>query len=115
VTVASNVEIKDGKAIVERIVAGGHHEIEATLPALVTVSSEVGEPRYPSFGKVIAASKQEIPVWSAQDISYSAKVRNKLIKLFIPVHEGRCQFIGGETPEEIGVNLALKLEEANLI
>jgi len=115
VTVAGKIEIKDRKAVVERVVAEGRDVIEVPLPALVTASSEIGEPRYPSLRRVLAASKKEIPTWNAQDIGYSTKARNKLIKLFVPIHEAECEFISGETPEEKGINLALKLKEANLI
>jgi len=111
VTVAGKIEIKDGKAIIERVVEGGRDEIEVPLPALVTASNEIGEPRYPPFRRIMAAKKQEIPTWNAQDIDYSAKARNKMLKIFAPVHEGQCQFIEGETSEEIGTNLALKLRE----
>jgi hypothetical protein len=38
-----------------------------------------------------------------------------MVKLFIPVHEGTCEFVTGETPEEAGANLHLKLREAKLI
>lgn len=115
VTVAGRIEIKDGKAIVERVVAEGRDVIEVPLPALVTASNEIGEPRYPSLRRIMVASKKEILTWNAQDIGYSAKARNKLVKLFVPVHEGKCNFIEGETPEEMGVNLTLKLRELNLI
>lgn len=111
VTVAGKIEIKDEKAIVERVVEGGRDEIEVPLPALVTASNEIGEPRYPPFRRIMAAKKQEIPTWNAQDIGYSAKARNKMLKIFTPVREGQCQFIEGETPEEMGANLALKLRE----
>ena len=41
--------------------------------------------------------------------------RTKLLKLFQPVREGKCEIIEGETPEEAAVNLALKLREAKIL
>jgi len=38
-----------------------------------------------------------------------------LQKLYQPVHEGKCELIEGESPEETGANLALKLREAKLL
>ena len=69
----------------------------------------------------MAAAGKNVTVWSAQDIGANISrhdpftTRVKMVKLFIPVHEGTCQFATGETPEEAGVNLHLKLREAKLI
>lgn len=115
VTVVGRIDIDGGSAVVERVVAEGRDVIVMPLPALLTVSSEIGEPRYPPVRRVIAASKQEIPVWKAQDIGYSAKPRNNLLKLFVLAQESQCLFIEGETPAEKGTNLALKVWKANII
>ena len=116
VSVVGKIDIDDGGlAVVERVVADGRDVIEMPLPALLTVSSEIGEPRYPPVRRVLAAAKQEIPVWNAQDIGYSAKSRNTIVRLFVPAHEGRCLFIEGETPAEQGSKLALKVRDANII
>ena len=114
VTVIGNIEIKNGKALVERVVADGREIVEIPFPALLTVSSEIGEPRYPSLRRVREASKKEIPTWNARDIA-PIKPRNKILSLFTPTREIECQFITGETPEEAGSNLALKLREAKAI
>ena len=114
VTMIGNIEVKDGRAVVERVVADGREIVEVPFPALVTVSSEIGEPRYPSLRRVREASKKEIPSWDAQDIA-PVKPRDKMLSLFTPTREGECEFITGETPEEIGSNLALKLREAKAI
>jgi len=114
VTMVGNIEAKDGRVVVERVISDGRETVEVPLPALVTVSSEVGEPRYPSFRRVREASKKEIPTWNAQDIT-PAKPRNKMLSLFVPPRELKCEFITGEMPEEAGINLALKLREVKAI
>jgi electron transfer flavoprotein beta subunit len=121
VTIARKVEVLDGKARVERVVTDGYEVIEVPLPVLITVSNELGEPRYPTIKGIMAAKKIEPIVWKPADIGVepsqvgAAGRRAKLLKLFQPVHEGRCEFIEGESPEEAGVNLALKLREAKLL
>jgi len=114
VTMVGNIEAEDGRVVVERVISDGRETVEVPLPALVTVSSEVGEPRYPSFRRVREASKKEIPTWNAQDIT-PAKPRNKMLSLFVPPRELKCEFITGEIPEEAGINLALKLREVKAI
>jgi electron transfer flavoprotein beta subunit len=114
VTMIGNIEAGDGKIIAERVVSDGRETVEVPLPALVTVSSEIGEPRYPSFRRVREAQRQEIPTWNAQDIT-SAKSLNKMLSLVVPTRELKCEFMTGESPEETGANLALKLRELKLI
>ena len=121
VTVAKKVEITDGKARIERVISDGFEVIEVSLPALITVSNELGEARYPTIKGIMAAKKKEPVVWKPADIEVepsqlgAAGRRTKLFKLFQPVHEGKCEVIEGETPEEAAVNLALKLREAKVL
>jgi len=120
VTVAKKIEIGDGKARVERVVADGYEVIETPLPALITVTNELGQARYPTIKGIMTAKKIEPIVWKPADISVdlsqigTAGRHTKLVKLFQPVREGKCEFIGGQSPEEAGANLALKLREAKL-
>jgi electron transfer flavoprotein beta subunit len=121
VTLARKIEVADGKARVERVTADGYEVIEVPLPALVTVSNELGEARYPTIKGIMAAKKIEPLVWKPADIDLEpAQVgavgrKANLEKLYQPVHEGKCELIEGESPEEAGVNLALKLREAKLL
>lgn len=114
VTAIKKIEVQDGKAVVERVLADGHETIEVTLPALFTVSNEIGEPRYATLKGIMAAAKKQVTNWASADVT-PAQARSQMLKIFIPVHEGECDFIEGETPEEAGTNLALKLREAKLI
>ena len=121
VTVARKVDITDGKARVERVTADGYEVVEVSLPALVTVSNELGEARYPTMRGIMAATKVEPIVWKPADIGVEVSQAGaagrhiKLLKLFQPVHEGKCELIEGESLEEAGANLALKLREAKLL
>lgn len=121
VTLAKKVEVTDGKARVERVTDNGYEVIEVDFPALVTVSSEIGEPRYPSIKGVMAAKRKQPLVWKPDDIGLDPSLtgeagrRTKLVKLFQPVREGEAEIIGGDTPEEMGENLALKLRNEKIL
>jgi len=121
VTVARKIEVSDGKAVVERVTADGYEVVEVALPALITVSNELGEARYPTIKGIMAAKKIEPTVWKPADIGIepgqagAAGRKVKLEKIYQPVREGKCEVIEGESPEEAGVNLALKLREAKLL
>ncbi|MFC1860095.1 electron transfer flavoprotein subunit beta/FixA family protein [Chloroflexota bacterium] len=121
VTLAKKIDIIDGKARVERVTADGYEVVEASLPALITVSNELGEPRYPTIRGIMAAKKKEPVIWKPADIgvepSQAGAVgrRTKLLKLFQPVREGECDIVEADTPEEAAVSLALKLRDAKIL
>ena len=121
VTLVKKVEPTDGKAKVERVTDEGYEVIEVTLPCVITVSNEIGEPRYPTIKGIMGAKKIEPIVWKPADIGVEAAQIGaqgrhiKLQKLFQPVREGKCEMVEGESPEEAGVNLALKLREVKVL
>ncbi len=121
VTVAKKIETTDGKAKVERVMPDGYEVIEVSLPAVITVSNELGEARYATIKGIMAAKRKEPVVWKPADIGIepsqvgAAGRRGKLLKLFQPVREGECEIIGGENAEEAAANLASKLREVKVL
>jgi electron transfer flavoprotein beta subunit len=121
VTLAKKVEVTDGKAKVERVTPDGYDVIEVSLPALITISNEIGEARYPTIKGIMAAKRKDPITWKPADIGAepsqlgTAGRRAKLLKLFQPVREGQCEIIEGESLEEAAANLALKLREAKIL
>ncbi len=121
ITLAKKIDVTDGKARVERVTAEGYEVVEVSLPALITVSNELGEARYPTIRGIMAAKKKEPVIWKLADIGVepsqvgAAGRRTKLLKLFQPVREGKCEIIEEESPEEAAVSLALKLREVKIL
>ena len=121
VTLAKKVEVADGKAKVERVVTDGYQVVEVALPALITVSNELGEARYATLKGIMAAAKKQPTIWTPADIGLDpseigeAGRKSKLLKLFQPVREGKCEFVEADSPADAGAKLAEKLREAKLI
>ena len=121
VTLVRKVEIVDNKARVQRVTDEGYEVIDISLPAVITLSNELGTPRYPNMKGIMTAKKKEPIIWKPADIGVeAAKVgaagrRSKLLKLFQPVREGKCEIVTGETPEEAAAKLAVKLREAKVL
>ncbi len=121
VTLVKKIESADGKAKLERITDDGYEVVEVSLPCVVTVSNEIGEPRYPTIKGIMGAKKIEPIIWKPADIGVEtsqigAQGRHiKLQKLFQPVREGKCEIIEGESPEEAAANLAAKLREVKVL
>jgi len=121
VTVARKIEVADGKAKVERVTANGYEIVEVKLPAVITVSNEIGQARYPKIQNIRIANKVQPVVFKPADIGLdpsqigSAGRRLTLLKLYQPVAEGTCEIMTGETTEEMAENLALTLRKAKIL
>ncbi len=46
--------------------------VEASLPAIVSVTDQINEPRYPSFKGIMAAKKKPFVTWSLADLGVDA-------------------------------------------
>jgi electron transfer flavoprotein beta subunit len=58
----------------ERETDEGVFELEGTLPAIVSVTEKINEPRFPSFKGIMAAKKKEVLVWTLADLGLDADV-----------------------------------------
>ncbi|MGI8709755.1 MAG: electron transfer flavoprotein subunit beta/FixA family protein [Acidimicrobiales bacterium] len=74
ITFAKEVEIAEGSVKVRRQTEAGYDECEAPLPALVSVTAGVVEPRYPSFKGIMAAKSKPVDTVTVADLGISADV-----------------------------------------
>ena len=72
VTFAKSVDVADGKVKVNRQTESGYDEVECPLPALVTVTAGVVEPRYPSFKGIMAARSKPVEQLTVADLGLGA-------------------------------------------
>jgi electron transfer flavoprotein beta subunit len=72
ITFAKHVEIADGTVKVQRQTEAGYDEVECSLPAVVTVTAGVVEPRYPSFKGIMAAKGKPVDVLTVSDLGIGA-------------------------------------------
>ena len=68
ITFAKSVEIADGTVKVQRQTEAGYDECESPLPALVSVTAGVVEPRYPSFKGIMAAKSKPVEELKVADL-----------------------------------------------
>ncbi|MFH1116852.1 MAG: electron transfer flavoprotein subunit beta/FixA family protein [Pseudomonadota bacterium] len=109
INLARKVSVDDGNVIVEKIVPGGYEEVRAALPALVTVSNEVGGLRYPSMKMILQSRRRPVDTWGLEDVQADPeRIRAmQIVRMFPPPDLTRqCEFIDGGSPEEKGRNLA---------
>ncbi|MCH8985957.1 MAG: electron transfer flavoprotein subunit beta/FixA family protein [Acidobacteria bacterium] len=71
-TFAKKVELIDeGHVRIERQTSAGFDVVEAPIPALISVTAGVVEPRYPNFKGIMAAKKKPVETLSAADLGVS--------------------------------------------
>jgi len=68
VTFAKSVSVADGQLTVNRQTEAGYDEVTCPLPAVVSVTAGVVEPRYPSFKGIMAAKSKPVDAVTAGDL-----------------------------------------------
>lgn len=96
-----------GVVRVERTIEEGRQVVEGKLPAVLSVSKDIGEPRYPSFMGIRKASRAVIPTWSLADLGVAAPqpVVHWPEMMNPPAREVKTEIITGNSPEEIAQKL----------
>jgi electron transfer flavoprotein beta subunit len=117
ITVSRKLTISDGKVRCETITPDGYNIVGSDLPALVTISNELGELRSVGIKEIMTAQKKPVTVWNKQQLGLGEANLNRIIthSVFMPKAESHCEIIKGETDIDAGLKLAIKLKEANII
>ncbi|MFI1972372.1 electron transfer flavoprotein subunit beta [Streptomyces cinnamoneus] len=72
VTLLSEVKVEDGKVTGRRDGDAASEQLEAALPAVVSVTDQSGEARYPSFKGIMAAKKKPVQSLDLSDLGIEA-------------------------------------------
>ncbi|MFJ5273139.1 electron transfer flavoprotein subunit beta/FixA family protein [Streptomyces sp. NPDC088358] len=72
VTLLSEVSVADGVVKGRRDGDTASEQLEAALPAVVSVTDQSGEARYPSFKGIMAAKKKPVEAWDLEDLEIEA-------------------------------------------
>jgi electron transfer flavoprotein beta subunit len=100
VTMASDVASADDAVRVTQVTPAGEQVVEATLPAVVSVSNEIGIPRYPTSRGMLAARRKPPEVFEAGDLlGEDESARVEIIQLSVPNVQGHCEVIEGDSPQ----------------
>ena len=111
------LDISDNRVTVQRALDEGRQTMRVPLPAVISVSKEINEPRYPNFMGIRKASRMQYPAVGADDLAGLDRSQvgagAALIKWTNlrkpPARTGKCEFIQGTTVAEQAAALADKL------
>jgi electron transfer flavoprotein beta subunit len=73
VTFAKSVTVDGSNVKIDRQTDGGYDEVTTPLPAVVTVTAGVVEPRYASFKGIMAAKSKPVEQLTAADLGLAAE------------------------------------------
>ena len=101
-------QLGDGAITVQRGTEEGRQVVSGKLPAVLSITKDYGEPRYPSFMGIRKAARAQVPVWGLGELGIEApaaavtwpEVMNP------PVREITNEIITGDSPQEIAEKLA---------
>ncbi|MBV6417620.1 MAG: Electron transfer flavoprotein subunit beta [Steroidobacteraceae bacterium] len=99
---ARAVEVSGRTVSVTRVTSEGDEVVQGALPALVTVSNEVGVPRFPNAKAKMAARKMAPVAVTLAGLGLSATELAPTVQLArqqLPVVSGNCQFLQGPAAE----------------
>lgn len=117
-TSVRKITVEGDTVIAERTLEEAVETMKAKMPALVSVTREINQPRIPSLMMIMRASKKEIVTWTAPDLNLQKdKIGSKieLIEVLAPKTERKKIKITGENPQEIADKLAKALIQDGII
>lgn len=101
----------DGKIQVLRSMEEAGQVVDSSLPAVISVTKDYGDPRYPSFMGIRKASKAEFPIWSLADLGVDPPASSITWPDVVESvqKEVVTEIIDGDTPEQKAKSLVEKL------
>jgi electron transfer flavoprotein beta subunit len=77
-TYATTVEVSDGQVTIHRQTNNGYEVVQASVPAVVSVTAGVVEPRYPTFKGIMDAKKKPVETHTLNDLGVAAEIGQKV-------------------------------------
>ncbi|HET9063400.1 MAG TPA: electron transfer flavoprotein subunit beta/FixA family protein [Candidatus Binatia bacterium] len=118
VTVARAIEHKDGAVRVTRATPDGDEVVEVLGAAIITVSNELGTPRYPTMQAKLKARKAtptEVTIESLGLSTSALAPKVELIKQFVPTVRSGCEILDGGSPAEVAGKLIERLRQDGVL
>jgi len=115
--VAQRLAVEDGTVLVERLKRTGYEVLKSPFPVLVAMDADV-ELRLPSLKEIRGANTKPVTTWGASDLGIDPArlfTRNVWRLSKPPSRKRQCFMANGETVQEKGERLALKLRSDRVI
>lgn len=110
------LELKDGRAVIEREIGGGVKEvIEMQTPCVIGATKGLNEPRYPKLPDILKAKKKEIKLIDIADLDIDLSSGNtEVLELESVPERSEAKMLSG-SPREIAAQLVTVMKEETVI
>ena len=111
-TYATSVDIDEGVTI-HRQTASGYDTVETSLPAVVSVTAGVVEPRYPTFKGIMDAKKKPVDTLTVGDLGVDPSIDQKVTEITAAPERSAGTIV--EDDGEAHLAIVAKLRELKVI
>jgi electron transfer flavoprotein beta subunit len=119
VTIARAVEMVGGStARVTRVTPDGDEIVEVPCPAVITISNEIGDPRYPTGLRTMKARKvkpQQVTPGSLDLGKGGGQPRVTMTRQYVEGITSNCEFLKGASPAATAQELVKRLRDERVI
>jgi len=118
ITSVRKVAVEGDTIVAERSLEDASETVKAKMPALISVTREINQPRIPSLMMIMKASKKEIVTWTLKDLNVSPEKiapKTEVIEILAPKMERKKIKITGESVQDIAEKLAKALIQEGVI
>ncbi len=121
ITYVRELELIDGRVRAKRSLEDGYEEIEAPLPALLTITNQANTPRYPHAAGIFRAYREQtVEVWGAKEVNADENQvglkgsPTQVKRSFAPEPKGAGEMLSGTDKDKVTA-LVQRLRSKNLI
>jgi electron transfer flavoprotein beta subunit len=118
ITSVRKVAVEGDTVVAERSLEDASETVKARMPALISVTREINQPRIPSLMMIMKASKKEIVTWTLKDLNVSTEriaAKTEVIEALAPKMERKRIKITGDSVQEIAEKLAKALIQEGIV
>ncbi|MDH5754111.1 MAG: electron transfer flavoprotein subunit beta/FixA family protein [Candidatus Bathyarchaeota archaeon] len=118
ITSVRKLTVEGDTVVAERTLEDAYETVKAKMPALITVTREINQPRIPSLMMIMKASKKEIVTWTAADLNIQQEkigAKIEVVEVLAPKTERKKIRITGENSAEIAEKLAKALIQEGVV
>ncbi|CNI24793.1 Electron transfer flavoprotein small subunit [Yersinia frederiksenii] len=103
VNAVSNIQVLDGRVLIERTLEDEIEVLELSLPAVLCVTSDINVPKVPSMKAILGAGKKPVTHWKASDIDWTpSQPYTEMANIQVPPQAERKHIIiENDSPDSI--------------
>lgn len=112
----NQLEVADGKALVQREMDGGTRlKMAVSLPCVLGATKGLNEPRYPKFPDIMKAKKKPVAQMTLADLGIEAGTATELTKLEAVPERSGARMLDGDAKAQVGELVRVLKEEEKVI